>query len=311
MRDLLTSIAKCKVLSPPLRETVLQIGVTSRFRFSAALTTWSRRELEEITHLWVQGFRSSWKLPRSSDDTPLRVRSEEGGRAAPDATTIWLEAVDTLFNQCCTFNDHVAESLHHQVRDACRRRGCLGVQQLQTVLAAAPGEARSLVDLFLCRLSERRMVAKLAASDLPADPARTTILDALWPKLYPALLRHREVTGIDVCETDQRLECAKRCLTALSFLGPRDVLYVDQLLVGGGQDTMTAWLLWISMAHTRVPLHDYQALFQFLPALVPGQQSTGLGRNGQQSLAASWGPRAPTAASCPSEVQLQTVDPGL
>ena len=104
------------------------------------------------------------------------------------------------------------------------------------------------------------------------------------------------MTGIDVCETDQRLECAKRCLTALSFLGPRDVLYVDQLLVGGGQDTMTAWLRWISMAHTRVPRHDYQALLQFLPALVPGQQSTGLGRNGQQSLAASWGPRAPTAA---------------
>ena len=295
MRDLLTNIAKCRVLSPPLRETVLQIGVTSMFRFSAALTTWSWRELEEITRLWVQGFKSAWKLPRSSDDTPLRVRSEEGGRAAPDATTIWLEAVDTLFNQCCTFDDHVTESLHHQVRDACRRRGCLGVQQLQTVLAAAPGEARSLVDLFLCRLSERRMVAKLAASDLPADPARTTILDALWPKLYPALLRHREVAGIDVCETDQRLERAKRCLAALGFLGPRDVLYVDQLLAGGGRDT--EWLRWISMAHTRVPRHDYQALLQFLPALAPDRQPAGLGRSGQQSLVTSWGPRAPTAAS--------------
>ena len=73
MCDLLTSIAKCKVLSPPLRETVLQIGVTSMFHVSAALTTWSWRKLEEITHLWVQGFRSSWKLPRSSDDTPLRI----------------------------------------------------------------------------------------------------------------------------------------------------------------------------------------------------------------------------------------------
>ena len=33
MRDLLMNIAKCKVLSPPLHETVLQIGVTSIFRF--------------------------------------------------------------------------------------------------------------------------------------------------------------------------------------------------------------------------------------------------------------------------------------
>ena len=74
----------------------------------------------------------------------------------------------------------------------------------------------------------------MAASDLPTDPARTTILDTLWPKLYLALLWHREVTGIDMCETDQRLEHAKLCLAALSFLGPRDVLYVDQLLVGGG-----------------------------------------------------------------------------
>ena len=57
MRDLLTNIAKCKVLSPPLCETVLQIGVTSIFRFSAALTTWSWRKLEVITSLWVQGFR--------------------------------------------------------------------------------------------------------------------------------------------------------------------------------------------------------------------------------------------------------------
>ena len=90
MRDLLTNIAKCRVLSLLLHETVLQIGVTSMFSFSAALTTWSWRELEEITSLWVQGFKSAWKLPRSSDDTPLRVRSEEGGRAAPDATTIYL-----------------------------------------------------------------------------------------------------------------------------------------------------------------------------------------------------------------------------
>ena len=66
--------------------------------------------------------------------------------------------------------------------------------------------------------SECSMVAKLAASDLPVDPAHTTILDALWLKLYLALLRHQEVTGIDVCETDQRLECSKRCLTELSFL---------------------------------------------------------------------------------------------
>ena len=57
MRDLLTNIAKCKVLSPPLCETVLQIGVTSIFRFSAALTTWSWRKLEVVTSLWVQGFR--------------------------------------------------------------------------------------------------------------------------------------------------------------------------------------------------------------------------------------------------------------
>ena len=99
-------------------------------------------------------------------------------------------AVNTLFNQCCTFKDHIAESLHRQVLDACRRRGCLGVQQLQTVLAAAQGEAWYLVDLFLCRLSKHRMVAKVAASDLPTDPASTTILDALWLKLYLALLWH-------------------------------------------------------------------------------------------------------------------------
>ena len=111
------------------------------------------------------------------------------------------------------------------------------------------------------------MVAKLAASDLPADPACTTILDTLWLKLYPALLRQREVAGIDVCETDQLLERAKLCLAALGFLGPLDVLYVDQLLAGGGLDT--EWLWWISMAHTRVPRHDYQALLQFLPALAP------------------------------------------
>ena len=125
------------------------------------------------------------------DDTQLCVCLEEGGRASPDATTIWLEAVNTLFNQWCTFKDHVAKLLHHQVQDG-------GVQQLQTVLAAVPGEALSLVDLLLCRLSERHMVAKVAASDQPRDPARTSILDALWLKLYPALLWHREVTGTNV-----------------------------------------------------------------------------------------------------------------
>ena len=63
------------------------------FRFSAAIVTWSQRELENLHRLWKQGYKAAWHLPAGAADAVVAFPKERGALAFPNPWAVLTQTV--------------------------------------------------------------------------------------------------------------------------------------------------------------------------------------------------------------------------
>lgn len=57
MQRRLANLKEDEVLSSPLKELAVQVGVTSVFRYSAGVVSWTSTELDHITSMWIRAYK--------------------------------------------------------------------------------------------------------------------------------------------------------------------------------------------------------------------------------------------------------------
>jgi len=158
MQSRLASLKEDEVLSSPLKELAVQVGVTSFFRYSAGVVPWTSTELDHITNMWIRAYKQAWfrKGARSMDSSPIVLARNDGGRACPSAQEICMHEVLATLDQCMTLPGEISCIVLHSLQQECHAYGCSALNQLQLLLRIADYvDPDSLLCQLLLRLDEK------------------------------------------------------------------------------------------------------------------------------------------------------------
>ena len=245
MQRRLVNLSEDQVLSSPLKELAVQVGVTSVFRYSAGVVPWTGTELDRITNMWIRAYKQAWfkKGARSMDSSPIILARKDGGRACPSAHEICMHEVLATLDQCMTLPGEISCIVLHHLRKECHAHGCAALNQMQLLLRIADHvESGSVLSQLLLRLDEQGI---FVSSPWPPHQGQV-IMEVLWPQLWQAW-REKELAapfaqraplftdGVAQATWEQ----AKVCLHALKSLGQHGILAVAALRGQAGQ-----WLAW-------------------------------------------------------------------
>ena len=174
---------RANFLSPSQRETVVQLAIVSVFRCTAGLVRWKVSELEELTTMWVRGYRGAWGLPRSTDDSFFRVSRGQGGRGCPSALSVWITETVGLTSQCVRVPGVVAQLTIEDLQRACVLRGCQTLYQLQRMVRLVPSrKIKTRVEMLVSRLDGAGLDVTGELWPIPS-PGKLLIAEAVWPAL--------------------------------------------------------------------------------------------------------------------------------
>ena len=85
------------------------------FRFSAAIVTWSQRELENLHRLWKQGYKAAWHLPAGTADAVVAFPKERGALAYPNPWAVLTQSVIEHINRGLMHEDVVKKGRNSSV----------------------------------------------------------------------------------------------------------------------------------------------------------------------------------------------------
>jgi len=243
------------VVTPQQAELALESGVTSVFRYSAALVPWSTTELTQITRLWTAGMKAAWKFPRSCASALMTLPKTRGGRQGPDAHEIWLNDSLTLWQTCMSANDDLNELVQQDIRRTLDTFACDTFDQLKHRLRVHPFHhnlpllarvVRKCDEVGLNsrerkpRSQEGHLCSMLLHNDqLAAVTKYRQRLDE-WTNPGTASQRHGEgIRGIvpdneDDAATVDGWQQSQTVNRALKALGVQGIRYVEQLVTIAG-----------------------------------------------------------------------------
>ena len=100
---------------PSKKKKMVNVGVASVFRYSAGLASWTRKELDKITQMWVMGIQADQRTIQCFID----IRQEGGCRGRLSAKEEWgSDALDqigafgiltrSLSSLCISCNNHAS-----------------------------------------------------------------------------------------------------------------------------------------------------------------------------------------------------------
>jgi len=116
MRQRLCELRKDDILWPSMRESMIKIGVTSVFRYSAGVVPWTKQELEAVSRLWIQAYKQGWKLPPGTDATAFILNEDDGGRGCPSAEEMWIRDTLDLLDQCICLPGEISQIVIYQLQ---------------------------------------------------------------------------------------------------------------------------------------------------------------------------------------------------
>ena len=105
------------------------------FRFSAAIVTWSQRELEDLHKLWKQGYKAAWHLPEGTADAAVAFPKEKGALALPNPWAILTQTVIAHINRGLMHEDVVKAELLAELEEAKHDALCSSLQDIQAEMA--------------------------------------------------------------------------------------------------------------------------------------------------------------------------------
>ena len=245
MQRRLAELKQDEVLSSPLKELAVQVGVTSVFRYSAGIVPWTNTELDSITNMWIRAYKQAWfkKGARSMDSSPIILDRKDGGRSCPSAPEICMHEVLATLDQCMTLPGEISQIVLHHLQMECHAHGCAALNQMQLLLRIRDyADPASTLCQLLLRLDERGIVVSS-----PWPPTQGPVMvEVLWPQLWQAWQTKEQAAPIAQRaplfsnETvRERWDEAKLCLQALRSLGQHGILEITRLRGQAGQ-----WLAW-------------------------------------------------------------------
>ena len=247
-KERVMALSNAKFLSPSQRELVVQLSIVSLFRYTAGLVPWTFSELENLTRLWVRGYRGAWGLPNSTDDLLFRVSRRYGGRGCLSALGVWMMETTSLIGQCMRKPGVISLLMLDELRRACVSRGCQTPYQLQRILRLVPTESqKSRMDLLLSRLD----AVGLDATGVPWDKEPRQYLlvsEALWTQ-------HQSTQSA----LNVNSEGLRQSLTTVGKLASAGIWFAAQLSAGPGR-----WLSLRALPSQVVTESEYEALLALL-----------------------------------------------
>ena len=142
-------------------------------------------DLDDLTKLWVSGYREAWNLP-SSDAALFRLSNRHGGRGCPSAHEIWIIETLSLIRQCLAKPGVVASLMTQELQRACIARGCLSLYQLQRMARLVhPRNKRSRIELLVHRIDGLGLDVQNQIWE-PPDPRLLLLSEAIWPHTWEA-----------------------------------------------------------------------------------------------------------------------------
>ena len=174
------------ILSVPMKEYALKIGILSVFRYSAGLVPWTLNELLEINAMWSRAYTRIWwrrKSARGIDASPVLLNSTDGCRECPSAVEEWTREVLILYDQYLFLPGEVSRVTHWHLHQTCLDHGCAALSQLQQILRVS-GQIHhdSVVEMLLLRLDEQGLEVSSPWASTPG----TLVAEVLWPQLQEA-----------------------------------------------------------------------------------------------------------------------------
>ena len=105
------------------------------FRFSAAIVTWSQRELEDLHKLWKQGYKAAWHLIAGTADATVAFPKEKGALAMPNPWAVLTQTVIAHINRGLMHDDVVKAELLAELEEAKHDALCSSLQDIQAEMA--------------------------------------------------------------------------------------------------------------------------------------------------------------------------------
>jgi hypothetical protein len=85
----------------------MQMVVSARFRYSAALVPWTDAELDQIHKVWLQVHRSAWRSTPGDASAPLVLPETKGGCPVAHPRVLMIQALATHIEQLCALPDEL------------------------------------------------------------------------------------------------------------------------------------------------------------------------------------------------------------
>ena len=117
------------MLSRKEKELVINTAVGTVFSYSAGFVDWSYTELEDISRMWIRGFRAykhAWALPGSRDSSPIMLDQSDGGRVCPSATNLWIHKALNVLEQCVSLPSEISTIVMHYLQQGLAGEGAVG-----------------------------------------------------------------------------------------------------------------------------------------------------------------------------------------
>ena len=255
-------LSNATFLTPTQRELAVKLAVVSVFRYSAGLVPWTSVELDDLTKLWVSGYREAWNLP-SSDAALFRLSNRHGGRGCPSAHEIWIIETLSLIRQCLAKPGVVASLMTQELQRACIARGCLSLYQLQRMARLVhPRNKRSRIELLVHRIDGLGLDVQNQIWE-PPDPRLLLLSEAIWPHTWEACKAE-----IREGRSGPARAAANLCSKAVSKLAAAGTLFAAQICTGDG--------LWATRSSlpadlaNKVTAREYDALVSALQGCTQG-----------------------------------------
>jgi hypothetical protein len=108
--------------------TSIGVGV---FRYSAALITWTERELERLEAMWVQAYKWAWGLPWTTASDVFTLPGVVAGMEYLRPIGIMAQELCRHFQRCLKHEDVARQLTLRDLNLACEQWACGSVQELR------------------------------------------------------------------------------------------------------------------------------------------------------------------------------------
>ena len=117
-------------LDPKQVVAIFTAKTIGNFRYLAAVTPWSRRDLERLDRYWRQGFKTAWRLNESTADHPWTTPKNMSGMGYTTTLVVLSHSLHSHVDRCMKIRDVTYQIMQNDLLRAMQDWMCTSKAEL-------------------------------------------------------------------------------------------------------------------------------------------------------------------------------------